>query len=142
MINDDLLELAQQEDIDVIFADFPSSGSVSTMSRSGRCYIGMDRHFETSAEARVHLGHELGHCVNAEFYNVYAPLDVRQKHENRADRWAMRQLVPPELLNDALHSGVTETWDLAEYFDVTEAFIIKTIKYYADNQLLALEDVC
>ena len=40
------------------------------------------------------FAHELGHCETGSFYNRYAKLDVRQQHENRADKWAIRRLVP------------------------------------------------
>lgn len=63
------------------------------------CAIMMDpSKLQAEAEQRQTLAHELGHCVTGSFYNRYAKLDLRQKHENRADKWAIEQLVPADAL--------------------------------------------
>ena len=117
----------------------PQTHSVSAMSCTGVCYIGMDPfQIETSAQERVHLAHELGHCKTGSFYNVYSSLDIREKQEKKADRWAVMQLIPATELKKALLSGVTEVWELAEYFDVTEDFIRKAIEIY---NLMCYDDV-
>lgn len=85
---------------------------------------------ETTAQERVHLAHELGHCETGSFYNVYSSLDVREKQEKRADRWAVSHLVPAEKFRRALSMGIVEVWELAEYFDVTEDFIRKAAQIY------------
>ena len=86
-------------------------------------------------EEKVKLAHELGHCETGSFYNRWAMLDVRQKHENRADKWAIRKLVPESDLDRALRDGHTELWDLAEQFGVTEDFMQKAVWYYRHGNL-------
>ncbi len=109
------------------------------MSGAGNCYIGMDPfRIETSSQERVHLAHELGHCETGSFYNVYSSLDIREKHENRADRWAVTRLVPVEELEYAVNNGFTEIWELAEYFGVTEDFIKKAADIYFLKNALQL----
>ena len=76
------------------------------------------------------LAHELGHCVTGSFYNRYSEFDVIAKHERRADKWAIKKLIPEDELNDAFEHGIVEPWDLAEYFNVTEDFIIKAVEFY------------
>ena len=99
----------------------------------GTCVISIDRSVLCSAvEERELLAHELGHCETGSFYNRYSHLDVRRKHENRADRWAIKKLIPEDELKKAVGSGVVETWELAEYFSVTEPFMIKAILYYKE----------
>lgn len=85
---------------------------------------------ETTAEERVHLAHELGHCETGSFYNAYSSLEIRAQKEIRADRWAFSRLVPICELNSVIESGIDELWDLAEYFDVTEDFMLKAVEYY------------
>ena len=100
------------------------------------CAIMMDpSKLQAEAEQRQTLAHELGHCVTCSFYNRYAKLDLRQKHENRADKWAIEQLVPADALAQAVASGHTELWDLAEYFGVTEAFMKKALCWYHHGNL-------
>ena len=109
------------------------------MSCTGECYIGMDPfQIETEAEERVHLAHELGHCETGAFYSPYSPLNVRGRQECRADRWAASKLVPALELKKALSLGIVEPWELAEYFDVTEEFILKTMQIYCEKNILHL----
>ncbi len=101
------------------------------MSISGNCYIGIDPfQIETEAEERVHLAHEIGHCEKGAFYNPYSDLDIRAKHELKADRWAIKRLVPLDDFQNALSNGIIEKWELAERFDVTEGFIERAVEYY------------
>lgn len=78
----------------------------------------------------MHLAHEIGHCETLAFYNAYSPLEIREKHEARADRWAVSKLVPVGELTEALKHGINEIWALAEHFDVTEDFMRKAIKIH------------
>lgn len=127
---------ATREQIDILRYPMERNGSMSVMLPGGKCFIGMDdRVLDGSVQERVHLGHELGHCVTGSFYNIYAAADVRQRHENRADKWAIRRLIPVEALDDAIACGHTELWDLADHFGVTESFLKKAICYYVHGNL-------
>lgn len=132
----ELYREAQQEHIDILRYPMEQNGSMSVMLPDGSCYIGMDdRVLDGSVQERVHLSHEMGHCNTGSFYNIYAAADLRQRHENRADKWAIRRLIPVEQLDDAIAQGHTELWDLAEYFGVTEPFLKKAICYYVHGNL-------
>lgn len=110
------------------------------MAPSGSCYIGMDPfRIESETEERVHLAHELGHCMTGSFYNVYSRLDIRERHEVRADRKAAAWLVPLDELKAAFDCGITEIWNLAEHFCVTEDFMQKTIDGYRVRGLLTAD---
>ena len=89
----------------------------------------------TVAEERVHTAHELGHCIRHAFHTKDSPDYIIRRCENRADRWAIRQLVPEEDLKDALSHGITEAWELAEYFDVTQDLMELAMRFYADGRL-------
>ena len=131
-----LYELAQQQNIEVLTFPMEKSGSMSIMDSQGRCFVGMDPGIQDgSVRERVHLAHELGHCVTGSFYNIYAAVDHRRRHENRADKWAVRQLIPVEQLDDAIADGCTEYWELAEKFGVTESFIKKAVCLYVHGNV-------
>lgn len=131
-----LYELAEQENIEIAQFPMKENGSVSFSTDSGRCYIGMDKGIaDGSIQERIHLAHELGHCITGSFYNRYSNFDCRQRHENRADKWAIRQLITPEELDQAVASGYTEVWDLADYFGVTEQFVKKAICLYVHGNV-------
>lgn len=135
----ELYEIAQNSGTEIICCDLPLNQSVSVMSCTGECYIGIDPfQIETEAEERVHLAHELGHCETGSFYSPYSPLNVRGRQECRADRWAASKLVPPLELKKAISLGIVELWELADYFDVTEEFMEKTMQIYCEKNILHL----
>ena len=45
-------------------------------------------------------------------------------------------LIPADELKDAFIHGITEPWELAEYFNVTEDYIQKAYRYYKDNNYI------
>ena len=133
-----LYEIAKQENIEVMVFPLSENGSMSVMDESGNCYIGMDESVrDGDVQERVHLGHELGHCVTGSFYNIHAAVDCRRRHENKADKWAVQTLIPVEELDNAIAEGCTEVWELAERFGVTEEFIRKTVCYYVHGNMAA-----
>ena len=131
-----LYDLAEKQKIEIYTFPMKTSRSMSVMTDDGRCYIGMDPTTQDGAtRERVHLAHELGHCITGSFYNIHATVDSRRRHENRADKWAILQLIPVEQLDDAIAGGCTEFWELAEKFGVTESFIRKAVCYYVHGNL-------
>ena len=131
-----LYDLARQQNIEVLSYPMPENGSMSVMLEDGKCFIGMDDDLrDGGVQERVHLSHELGHCVTGSFYNIYAAVDYRQRHENRADKWAIQALIPVEAMDDAIAEGCTEVWELAERFQVTEDFIRKAVCFYVHGNV-------
>ena len=109
--------------------------SLSVLLDDGSCVIGIDRSSMTEAQERTQLAHEIGHCETGSFYSRYVKVDSRQRHENRADKWAIHRLIPSDRLNEAVSQGHTEIWELAEYFEVTEDFMRKAVCYYTHGNL-------
>ena len=127
----ELYRLAREQNIAVLRYPMAENGSMSVQLPDGGQYIGMDeRVSDGGIQERVHLSHELGHCMTGSFYSVYTAVDCRQRHENRADKWAIRRLIPVSDLDDAIAAGHTDLWDLADYFGVTETFLKKAICLY------------
>lgn len=133
-----LYDIAGQQNIEVIQFPMNLNGSMSIMADSGVCYIGIDASVQANAaEERVHLGHELGHCITGSFYNRYSSFDCRQRHENKADKWAVQTLIPVSELDTAIAEGCCEVWELAEHFGVTEDFIKKAVCFYVHGNIAA-----
>lgn len=132
----DLYTFAEKRNIAVIDTSLPETGSLSLMTDDGTCYIGMDQSvMDGDAVELVHLSHEIGHCETGSFYSIHTAVDCRQRHEHKADKWAIKKLVPVDALDDAIADGCTEIWDLAERFGVTEQFIRKAVCYYVHGNL-------
>lgn len=131
-----LYALAEQQNIPIYRFPLPNTGSMSLMDEQGRCCIGMDERVRDGGpQERVHLSHELGHCVTGSFYNRYAAVDCRQRHENAANKWAIQILIPVDDLDQAVAEGCTEVWELAERFGVTEDFVRKAVCLYVHGNL-------
>ena len=131
MTNNDLYSLAESENIAIDLLHLPKNKSLS-ITLDGKCYIALDdKTVYTDSETKVHLAHELGHCLTGAFYNMYSPLDLRDKHEYRANKWAVNNLIPKEKLIELLKRGL-EKWEIAEFFDVTEEFVNLAFKMYFD----------
>lgn len=131
-----LYDIAAEGDIPIIKLSIPLNGSMCILTDDGKCYIGLDHGvLPDAATHRVHLAHELGHCRTGSFYNRWAALDVRQKHEHRADKWAIKKLIPEDELDRAVADGCTDLWSLAERFGVTEDFMRKAVCLYTHGNL-------
>jgi len=126
---------AHRNQIPVLLYPMPQCGSMSIQTE-GRCCIGMDKGVcDCGTQERTHLAHELGHCLTGSFYNIHTRHDVRRRHEVRADKWAIHALIPADQLDEAIASGCTEMWELAEYFSVTEDFMRKAVCYHVHGNL-------
>ena len=131
-----LYDFAKQQNIEVLSFPLEETGSMSVMAEGGQCFIGMDESVrDGNIQERVHLSHELGHCATGSFYNIYATVDCRQRHENRANKWAIQTLIPVDDLDDAVAQGNVELWELADQFGVTEDFMRKAVCYYVHGNL-------
>lgn len=127
----DLYDLAEDHGTQVVWFDLEAAESLSMPLSNGSCAIAMNPwRMPTVADETVKLAHELGHCETGAFYNRYAARDVRQKYENRANKWAIKKLIPEDELIEAISKGYREPWELAEYFGVTEDFIRGALEYY------------
>lgn len=126
----DLYETADNSGIMVDCFDLKYSQSLSIMDRNGNCFIAIDpMQLKSEKDEKVKLAHELGHCETGSFYNRNSPFDIREKHEHRANIWAVKKLISKPELESLLKSGY-EKWELAEYFEVTEDFINLALKMY------------
>ena len=127
----ELYDIAEQDGIDVYSFQMNECESMSLL-QNGDCFIAIDPfklHSET--DEKIKLAHELGHCETGAFYNEYAACDIREKHERRANIWAIKKLVPKDKLIKAIQSGFGENrWELSEYFGVTEDLMQFALYYY------------
>lgn len=127
----ELYAFAENHDIDIDWLPLSASTSLSMPFTDGSYGIAIDPwKVDTLELETVLLAHELGHCITGAFYNRWAARDVREKHECKAWRWAYKKLVPKDELEEMVAAGFTDTWDLAEHFNVPDDFLIKAIDYY------------
>lgn len=130
-----LYELVDAEDITVFSASCPNSKALCIRNDiTGKCYIILDKNNPKENELEL-LAHELGHCMTGAFCNPNSPLDINSKHEYRACKWEIEQLIPKQDMEDAFECGIVEAWELAEYFNVSEKLIKKAAYIYFDKYI-------
>ncbi len=113
----------------------PESKSMS-LDIDSNLFIGIDdRIMQSRAEERVHLAHELGHCMTGAFYSLYSPIDNRGYCERKANDYAIKKLIDEDELRKIIkeYNGEIGIWELAEHFDVTEDFMRKAVEYYFER---------
>lgn len=82
------------------------------------------------AQLKHLLAHELGHCATGCTHHAGSPWDLIARHEYKANRWAYCRYMPVQEIRQALQSGYTEAWQLAEWFDLPEPFVAGALEYY------------
>ena len=132
----DLYQEAELNNIPVDHFPMRKREALSIMDLDGQCCIALNpAALRGESDERSKLAHELGHCMTGSFYNQYAAVDCRQRHENRADKWAIRRTVTETELDEAVAAGYTELWQLADYFGISEEMMRKAVCLYTYGNL-------
>lgn len=130
--------IAEQQNISVDLFALRSREALSLMDEEGRCFIALDpASVRDENDERAKLAHELGHCMTGAFYNRYSDFDCRQRHENKADKWAICAVVTEDELDEAVAEGCVTLWELAEHFGVPEELMKKAVCWYTYGNLAA-----
>ena len=110
--------------------------AAATIEMDGQYGVFMDfDNIETSAQELVIVAHEGGHISTGATHHLGSPYDLVEKHEYKADKWAIQRLISEEELDQAVADGCTELWQLADHFGVTEPFMKKAVCWYTHGNL-------
>ena len=90
---------------------------------SGFAFIAVSSDLTLTA-AKCTAFHEAGH------YYTLSESDNEDRNELRADIWASKRLIPILGLVEALKAGCRNLYETAEYLEVTEKFLQKTLDIY------------
>lgn len=130
----ELCDIADQNDILMLGGNLHGSLSMAICDK-GNCTAVFDySKIDSMPELMVCAAHEIGHCVTGAFYTEKS-FDLRSRMEYRADKWAIKKLLPKSEMEEALKNGYVEVWQLAEYFEVTEEYVKKALWIYFDISL-------
>ena len=124
----------RDHDIAVIpFVGCPSPGATI---RDGADYaIFLD--FSQILTTRLMRGvcvHELGHAATGALHKVSSPFDLVERSEYRAQRWAAEHLLTEDDFRAAFAAGITELWELAEYFDLPDEDVKAALTYWTERK--------
>lgn len=130
-------QLQQAHDARVNVYDFFLGNSRNVKSRLDGLYIdgniALSKNLKTSAERSAVLAEELGHHYTT-VGNILDQADTgNRKQERRARLWAYDKLIGLHGIIDAFEHGCGNRYEIAEYLDVTESFLLDAIAVYREK---------
>lgn len=121
-----LVDFAENIGIEVVEKHFKSSAK-------GLCKgnkVGISKAIDSTVEKRCILAEEIAHSL----YTVGNILDQNNlfnvKQEEYARKQAYEALLPLPLLIEAYQQGIRSQYELAEYLEVTEEFLLSSLYHY------------
>jgi Zn-dependent peptidase ImmA (M78 family) len=125
MTYEKLLQIAEHEEIEVIEFDF--LGNLKGLYEDN--YIGIRKNLNNT-EKKCVLSEELGHFYKTAGNITDLKSVCNRKQEAKARKYAFEKLIPLKNLIDASFNGCNNLFELAEYLEVTENFLIDTLEHY------------
>lgn len=120
------------------FSNSETKAAAVRLEPDGAVGIFLDRsRMANGAEEKSCLLHEAGHYATGTTHRLYSPYELVERHEYRANKWAVQRALSAEELDEAVAEGHTELWDLAEYFGVTEELMRQAVCWYTYGNLAA-----
>lgn len=130
----DFYRYCKSHDIDVI-PYFGCPQPAATVRDNGAYAVFLD--FSQIGTTRLLRGvciHELGHAATGALHKLDSPYELVERSESRAVSWVAQKYLTQEALRTAFASGLTEPWQLAEYFDLPEEDVRSAVSYWTDRR--------
>ena len=127
MSNEALFDFAISHNHEIVFRNLKETKAITV--EYDHFYIALANGLPRTEEKEI-AAHELGHCEYGGTYCRASDACVKARAEYRANKWAYYQLVPPDEILACVDRGMITSWELAEYFNVSNAFIHKAINLY------------
>ncbi|ASS66484.1 MULTISPECIES: ImmA/IrrE family metallo-endopeptidase [unclassified Paenibacillus] len=112
-------------------------------SKSSQAIL-LNRNIPTAAEKGCILAEELGHYHTTAGDITDQSKLVNRKQEKRARNWAYEKLIPLDDFVDAYRAGCRNAFEIADYLEVTEEFLGRSIVHYQEKygQMVMLGSCC
>lgn len=138
MNNLDMYQIAENEHIEILNYNWNSSkGKIFEINNN--YYIGINNNIITnSIEEKQIFAEELGHYYCNAMYDIKVDQTIINKCEYRAKKWAYSVLVPLKILQQKISEGITNTYDLADYFEVDCEYMYNCLNFYNNKGCLAI----
>lgn len=128
----ELCDIAENDNILMLSGKLHNTPSMAICD-DGDCAIIFDySKIDSNAKLLVCTAHEVGHCETGSFYTEKS-LELRCRMEYRANKWAIKKLIPKNEMEQAIIDGNEEVWQLAEYFGITEDMVKFAFWVYFDR---------
>lgn len=130
----ELCDIAESSDILMLSGKLHNAPSMAICD-DGDCTIIFDySKIDNTASLMVCTAHEIGHCETGSFYTPKS-LELRERMEYRANKWAIKKLAPKDEMIKAMEKGNTEIWQLADFLGITEEMVKYAMWVYFDKMI-------
>ncbi len=130
----DFYSYCKQNQVDVIpYMGMPAMGA--TVRDGSDIAIFLD--FSLIQSTRQLKGvclHEQGHAATGALHKVSSPFETVERSEYRAARWCAQHYLTADDFRQAFSCGITEPWELADYFDLPEEDVKKALTYWSERR--------
>lgn len=128
MVYDELLNEAKHHNVDTY--EKPLSKRNKGLYADNVIWI--NKHLTTNDKICT-LAEELGHYHTTVGDILEQSKLSNRKQEKRARNWAYKRLVSLDSIIEAYHAGVQSKYELADFLNVTEAFLIDALNRYKEE---------
>lgn len=127
---EDVYKKIDDEDIEIFTHRLKSCDAVTIeVEKEYGIFIDKAR-LKNSSDEFMALAHEYGHCESGTTHKLDSEFQSIGQHENRANRAAVYEFLPVEKIKDAFKHKYFDYWEIADYLDMPEPFIIMAIEIY------------
>lgn len=120
---------------DIEFTETEKKTALIEMGGKHAVFIDVDK-IDSIAEETEVIAHECGHIETGTTHKLCAPFDVICRHEYRANKWAVKRIIPFSEIEKAIAYGCCEVWEFAEFLGRTEEFVKLALEIYSREQLI------
>lgn len=128
----DLYSYAQEEHIGIYAYPIEFRSAVSMRDGPRRATFFDFAKLTTTADICWAAAHENGHHHMGAYHKVDSPYQVWGQAEYRANHWAFEHYLSPAQLLEAFEAGYTETWQIAEWFNLPEDAVKNALHYWTE----------
>jgi len=136
----ELIDYLEENDIFVKEKSFSNIMAISIRLPIDLCFaVAYDKSkFTETSELISALAHEAGHCFSNA---LHTDQKSSGKCEYSAHKWVINNLIPFIKLKDAVEKKhIGTSWELAEYFDISESYIIRAAQYYKQKNMIIVAE--
>lgn len=120
---DSVLKIVEKENLEIKFTPLKYHNAL-IIKEEDKIILIVNSQVNSEKEITLILLHELGHYFTGSFYTLETTFLNKLKCEARANTWVLKQVMPIEEIKKCLNKGMTEVWELAEYFDVPKEWVV------------------
>lgn len=130
----DFYSYCRQNHVPVIpYMGAPAPGT--TIHDRGKYAIFLDfSQIPTTRLLRSVCCHEMSHIETGALHKAGSPYELVERSEYRANRHTAQTVLTVSAFREAFALGLTELWQLAEYFDLPEQDIEKALCYWTQRR--------